>query len=188
MYLPAVFTFPSEPQPGTLCLPPRILRRLSKISMKILLPWPQLHVGFYVTSKSEASISPSLVGLNSKPQWPSMSMLCRLGFLLLDPWVGEPDVGLDFSLLWENHCNMSSFSGFVGHLPWGMGFDDPASTSLLPISLWFLFISSGRFQVIFINDDSYRAVVILVCSWEVSRGFWKCSSVWLLSQITWESC
>lgn len=23
-------------------------------------------------------------------------MLCRLGFLLLDPWVGEPDVGLRF--------------------------------------------------------------------------------------------
>ena len=48
-------------------------------------------------STSEASIAPSLVGLlQLSLSGLQCQMLCGLGFLLLDPWVGESDVGLRF--------------------------------------------------------------------------------------------
>lgn len=128
-------------------------------------------------SKSEASISPSLVGLlQLSPSGLQCQMLCRLGFLLLDPWVGEPDVGLRFlTPVGEPlQYNDSPACGSPTLRVWDLM--SLRACPSYPSHCGSLFISSGRFQS-FSSMVILQTFVILVCSREeVSRGSW-CSTV-----------
>ena len=103
---------------------------------------PGVHRVLCMAFMSKVSISPS-------PVWLLPSKPSALGNLF--PWSWTPGMeclmwGSEFSLLWENLCNIIflqfvAFSSF-SHT-WagggGMRFDYITSPPLLPISLWYLF-------------------------------------------------
>ena len=60
----------------------------------------------YLSFQSEASISPSPLGLSEvSPTELQSQMFWGLIFLVQDPWAGSLTCGSDLSLLWENLCD-----------------------------------------------------------------------------------
>ena len=137
----------SEPQPPSASLggPPRPSGRSGPGSYEVTAfsLGPSVHETLCVSSKRGVSLSPSPVEfLQSSPTGLQSWMLWGLLLPMPDPQAGEPDVGSELSLLWENFCDIIILQ-FVGHPPGWYGIWLYCECAPPTISLWFLLYVFG---------------------------------------------